>query len=147
MSPFSDTDPKQFIADFYASFHNDLLDSNEDPGLIVDRYHTPDIVQIADGHRMDRDKLIAHTRPVRKNRPSGRWDVHEALVNGDRIAVRSTLYVQNRNRALAIETHMFAQFTDDGRMRQAHILTRTLPAAASQVQPTPEASEGQERPA
>ncbi|GAA4002985.1 hypothetical protein GCM10022384_57090 [Streptomyces marokkonensis] len=147
MSPFNRTDPKQFIADFYTSFHNDLLDSDEGPGVIVDRYHTPDIVQIADGHRMDRDKLIAHTRPVRKNRPSGRWDVHEALVNGDRIAVRSTLYVRNRSRDLAIETHMFAQFTDDGRMRQAHILTHTLPADTGPVQPTPEVSEGQVRPA
>lgn len=147
MSPFEDIDPKQFIADFFASFHNDILNSDEDPGLIVDRYHTPDIVQIADGHRMDRDKLIAHTRPVRKNRPSGRWDVHEALVNGDRIAVRSTLYVQNRKRALTIETHMFAQFTDDGRMRRAHILTRTVPSDAGPGQPTPEVPEGQVRPA
>ncbi|TDC73857.1 nuclear transport factor 2 family protein [Streptomyces hainanensis] len=147
MSPFTDTDPKQFIADFYASFHNDLLGSDEDPGLIVDRYHTPDVVQVADGHWMDRDKLVAHTRPVRKNRPSGRWDVHDALVSGDRIAARFTLYVTNRTRDLAIESHMFAQFTDDGRMRQAHILTRTLPADAGPGQPMPEMSERQVRPA
>jgi hypothetical protein len=104
----------------------ELLRSDEDPALIVDRYHTLDIVQIADGNRIDRDKLIAHTRPVRKNRPSSRMEVHEALVNGEQIAARYTLHVQNRKRDLAIEVYFFGRFAPDGRMRQAHMLTRTL---------------------
>ncbi|WP_228709435.1 hypothetical protein [Amycolatopsis keratiniphila] len=85
--------------------------------MIADRYHAPDIVQIADGHRMDRDNLIEHTRPVRKNRPTAR----------DRIAARSTLYVTNRKRDLAMEVYFFGEFTPDGRMRRGHMLTRTLP--------------------
>lgn len=137
MNPLDGTDPKQFIADFFTSFTDDLLRSDEDPALIVDRYHTPDIVQVADGHRMDRDKLIAHTRPVRKNRPSSHMEVHEALVTGDRIAARSTLYVRNRRSNLAIELYFFGQFTPDGRMRQAHMLTRTLPADTDPGQPEP----------
>ncbi|MCT2589771.1 nuclear transport factor 2 family protein [Streptomyces sp. N2-109] len=128
MSPFNDTGPKQFIADFYLSFHNDLLDSGEDPGVIIDRYHTADVVQIADGLRMDREKLIAHTRPVRKNRPSLRVEVHDALVDGEQIAARSTLHVRYRKKTFAIDTYVFGRFTEDGRMRQAHMLTRTLPA-------------------
>lgn len=131
MNLFDDTDPKQFIADFFTSFNDALLDGDEDPALVVDRYHTPDIVQIADGHRIDRDKLIAHTRPVRKNRPSGRWEVHEALAYGDQIAARYTLHVQNRKRDLAIEVCFFGRFAPDGRMRQAHMLTRTVPAEES----------------
>lgn len=128
MSILNGTDPKRFIADFFSSFTDELLRSDEDPALIVDRYHTPDIVEIADGHRMDRDKLIAHTRPIRKNRPTSRIEVHEALANGDRIAARYTLYAQNRDRDLAIEVCFFGRFTPEGRMRQAHMLTRTIPA-------------------
>ncbi|TMR96951.1 nuclear transport factor 2 family protein [Nonomuraea basaltis] len=127
MSSLNDADPKQFIADFFTSFTDELLRSDEDAALIVDRYHTPDIVQIADGIRIDRDKLIAHTRPVRKNRPNSRMEVHEALASGDRIAARYTLHVQNRKRDLAIEVYFFGQFTPDGRMRRAHMLTRTVP--------------------
>ncbi|WP_116044514.1 nuclear transport factor 2 family protein [Amycolatopsis palatopharyngis] len=127
MSTLNGTDPKQFIADFVTSFTDELLRSDEDASLIVDRFHTPDIVQVADGHRMDRDKLIAHTRPVRKNRPSLRIEVHEALLNGESIAARYTLHVQNRKRDLVVEVYFFGQFTPDGRMRQAHMLTHTVP--------------------
>lgn len=128
MRPRADTDPKQFIADFFMSFHEELVQSDEDPATIFDRYHTPDIVQIADGHRTDRDKLIAHTRPVRKTRPGNRTEVHEAIADGDRIAARYTLHVQRRGRYLAIEVCFFGRFAADGRMREAHMLTRTLPA-------------------
>lgn len=128
MSTLNGTDPKQFIADFFTSFADELLSSDEDPASIVDRFHTPDIVQIADGHRIDRDKLIAHTRPVRKNRPVSRMEVHEALANGDGIAARYTLSVRNRGRDLEIEVCFFGRFTADGRMRQAHMLTRTVSA-------------------
>lgn len=85
-------------------------------------------MQIADGHAIDRDKLIAHTRPVRKNRPESRMEVHEALVNGDRLAARYTLHVRQRGKDLSINVHFFGQFAPDGRMRRAHLLTRTLPA-------------------
>ncbi|MCW6009582.1 nuclear transport factor 2 family protein [Micromonospora sp. CPCC 205371] len=146
MRPLNDTDPRQFIADFFTSFTDELLRSDEDPGLIVDRYHTPDIVQFADGNRMDRDKLIAHTRPVRKNRPSSRMEVHEAVANGDRIAARCTLHVQDRKRSLAIEVYFFGQFMADGRMRRGHTLTRTLPAdlSAAPAQSVPGTPERQE---
>nr|WP_236809232.1 nuclear transport factor 2 family protein [Amycolatopsis albispora] len=93
---------------------------------MVDRYHTADVVQFADGNRIDRDKLIAHTRPVRKNRPSSRIEVHEALADGDHIAARYTLHVRNRNKDLAIEVCFFGQFTPHGRMRRANLLTRTV---------------------
>ncbi|RSN58882.1 hypothetical protein DMH01_23040 [Amycolatopsis sp. WAC 04182] len=128
MTPFHGTDPKKFIAEFHESFHDELVNSDEDAGVIVDRYHTPDIVQIADGHRMDRDKLIAHTRPVRKNRPTARMEVHDAVADGNRIAARSTLHVTNRKRDLKLEVYFFGEFTPDGRMRCGHTLTRAVPA-------------------
>ncbi|MBF6097701.1 nuclear transport factor 2 family protein [Nocardia cyriacigeorgica] len=125
MPAFTDVDPARFIADFFTSFNQHLLAGDEDAAVVVDRFHTPDIMQVADGHRMDRDKLIAHTRPVRKNRSTNHIDVHEAIADNDRIAARYTLHVQQRGKELAIEVCFFGRFTPDGRMRQAHMLTRT----------------------
>ncbi|TDC99918.1 nuclear transport factor 2 family protein [Nonomuraea deserti] len=142
MRPSSDSDPKEFITAFFTSFSEDLLRDDEDPASIVDRYHTTDIIEIADGHRMDRDKLIAHTRPVRKNRPSSRMEVHEAVADGDRIAARYTLHVQQREKEFAMEVYFFGQFTDDGRMRRAHMLTRTVPAGGKGDQATALSNQG-----
>ncbi|MET8156500.1 nuclear transport factor 2 family protein [Sphaerisporangium sp. NPDC005289] len=127
------TNPKQFIADFFTYFMTDLVCGSEDVALIVDRYHTPDIVQIADGTRMDRTKLIAHARPAHKHQPSARWEVHEAIADGDRIAARYTLHFQSRKREGRMEVHFFGQFADDGRMRQAHMLTRFVPVKAEDI--------------
>ncbi|MEO3804259.1 nuclear transport factor 2 family protein [Nonomuraea sp. B1E8] len=145
MRPLSDSNPAEFITEFFTSLSEELLRDDEDPAAIVDRYHTTDIIEIADGHRMDRDKLIAHTRPVRKNRPSSRMEVHEAVADGDRIAARYTLHVQQRKKEFAMEVYFFGQFTEDGRMRRAHMLTRTVPAGGKADQAT--ALSDQEAPA
>jgi len=121
-------DPKQFIFNFVSSFGNEVMHGDEEAAAIVDRYHTPDVVQIADGHRMDREKLIAHTRPIRKRRPSSRLEVHEAVAQADRIAARYTMHVEDRGRRFALDVHFFGQFTPDGRLREANMLTRTIPA-------------------
>lgn len=126
MYPLDEKDPGRFIADFFTTFTEDLLRSDEDPALIVDRYHTPDVVEIADGHPIDREKLIAHALPIRRNRPAIRVDVHEALADGDRVAARYTLHARDAKRELAIEVHFFGEFTPDGRMRRSHMLTRTV---------------------
>ncbi|MEV7988495.1 nuclear transport factor 2 family protein [Micromonospora sp. NPDC085948] len=125
------TDPKEFIANFFTSFMHDLVRGDEDPATVVDRYHTPDIVQVADGHLMDRAKLIAHTRPARKHQTGARWEVHEAIADGDRIAARYTLHFQTSTREGSVDVYFFGQFADDGRMRQAHMLTRAVPVRAS----------------
>jgi hypothetical protein len=130
VGPIGSADPKQFIFDFFSSYGRDLLRGDEDAGVVVDRYHTPDIVQIADGQRMNREQLIAHGRPLRKRQPTSRMEVHEAVADGDRIAARYTLHVEDRRRSFAIDVYLFGQFAPDGRMRQAHILTRTLPDGA-----------------
>jgi len=127
MGQLSSAEPKQFIVDFFSSYGRDLLRGDEDAGVVVDRYHTPDIVQIADGQRMHREQLIAHSRPLRKRQPRSRMEVHEAVADDDRIAARYTLHVEDRGRTFAIEVYFFGQFTPDGRMRRAHMATRTLP--------------------
>ncbi|MEV4534380.1 nuclear transport factor 2 family protein [Asanoa sp. NPDC049518] len=122
-------DPKRFVFDFFSSFGQAILHSDEDAAAIVDRFHTPDVVQVADGHRMDREKLIAHTRPIRKRRPSTRLEVHEAVAQADRIAARYTMHVEDRGRRFALDVHFFGRFAADGRMREAHMLTRSEPAS------------------
>jgi ketosteroid isomerase-like protein len=126
MKPLNSTDPKQFIADFYTSLTHELIASDEEAALIIDRFHTPDIVQVADGHRIDRQKLIDHTRPVRKTRPTIRMEVHEAVADGDRIAARYTLHSSQRGKDLATVVHFFGRFTADGRMSEANMLTRAI---------------------
>lgn len=136
MDTLNTKDPSQFIANFFTSFSKDLLSTEADPALIVDRYHTSDIIQVADGHRMDRDRLIEHARPVRKNRPSSWIDVHEAIADGDRIAARYTLHVKQRGRDFAIEVCFFGEFAGDGRMRNSHMLTRMIPGDSRSQQST-----------
>ncbi|MCX3059179.1 nuclear transport factor 2 family protein [Streptomyces beihaiensis] len=122
----SDTEPDKFIADFFESFTQDLLSTDGDAGPVVDRYHTPDVVEFADGIRIDRAGLVAHARPVRKNRPTLRVEVHECVADGDRLAARYTLHATQRGRNISTEVYFFGQFAADGRMRRAHMTTRTV---------------------
>lgn len=121
-------DPKEFIANFIGSFNEDIAHGDDDPAVVVDRYYTPDIVQIFDGQQMDREKLIAHIRPLRKNKPTSRVEVHEAIAEGNRLAAHYTMYVHIRGKDLTIETGMFAVFARDGRMRRQQIFFRDVPA-------------------
>ncbi|MFG1870515.1 nuclear transport factor 2 family protein [Micromonospora arborensis] len=132
--------PKEFITNFFTSFMSDLVRGDDDPAVVVDRYHTPDIVQVADGHQMDRAKLIAHTRPARKHQTGARWEVHEAIADGDRVAARYTLHFQTAKREGSVDVHFFGQFAADGRMRRAHMLTRSVPVKASDAAPAENSS-------
>jgi hypothetical protein len=125
-------DPRQFVLEFFSSYGRDLLRGDEPADIVVDRYHTPDIMQIADGQRMSREQLISHSRPLRKRQPSSRMEVHEAVADGDRVAARYTLHVEDRRRSFAIEVYFFGRFAPDGRMREAHMLTRTLPGRSGE---------------
>ncbi|MBF6179022.1 nuclear transport factor 2 family protein [Nocardia otitidiscaviarum] len=125
----SPSDPAQFIRDFFTSF-TDAAMSDGDPAEVVDRFHSREIVQVADGLRIDRDRLIAHLRPIRKTLAEYRFDVHEAMADGGRIAARMTIHARRRNGdEITTDVHFFGEFTPDGRMRRAHQLTRTGTAA------------------
>lgn len=110
---------------FFARLTGDLLDTDDEAGVVVDRYHTPDVVQVADGVRMDRAALVAHAVPVRTNRPRTSIDVHEAMADGRHLAARYTMHVEQGATAFDIDVHFFGEFEPDGRMRRAHMLTRT----------------------
>lgn len=101
------------------------------------RFYTRDVIQVADGVRLDWDRLLAHLRPVRRNLTDFRFEVHEALLDGDRIATRFTIHARMRKSGpVSTLVHMFAEFTPDGLLRRAEQLTRTLaPADLADPQP------------
>lgn len=117
--------PERFVADFFDSFTEQAL-GGEDAGAVVDRFYAPDLVQESDGIPFDREKLVAHLRPIRKNLLAYRYEVHEALADGDRIAARLTIHGELRHeRAVSTEVYLFGGLTPDGRLHRVHQLTRT----------------------
>ncbi|WP_030670253.1 nuclear transport factor 2 family protein [Streptomyces sp. NRRL B-1347] len=126
MKPLADTTPERFIADFFTSLTESTV-RGDAPESVMDRHYTPDVVQISDGVRIDRDRLLAHLRPVRKNVVGWRFDVHEAVADGGRVAARLTIHARTRKGGASVtEVHLFGEFTEDGRMRRSHQLTRSL---------------------
>lgn len=100
---------------------------DEDPGVVTDRYHTPDIEWHSDGICLDRARLIAHARPARKNAITGEVEVHDALVAGDRVAARYVLHTTMRTgHRLSHEVYLFGELAPDGRLRRIHSTTRDV---------------------
>ncbi|WP_280449890.1 nuclear transport factor 2 family protein [Nocardia brasiliensis] len=130
MNPAPTPKPEQLLADFFTAYTAAAVDPDNDPAEVIDRFHTRDIVQVADGVRLDHDRLVAHLRPVRKNLRHYRFEVHEAVADGARFAARMTIHAQLRKADLVTtEVFMFGEFAPDGRLRRAEQLTRTVPAA------------------
>ncbi|MGW7682607.1 nuclear transport factor 2 family protein [Kribbella sp. NPDC054772] len=125
----SDLSAREFVADFYESFTREVVES-DDPATVVDRYYTPDIEQIADGITIDRQRLLDHIRPVRKNVISYRYDVHEAIRTDDRVAARFTIHAETRRgRTISTEVYLFGELAPDGRMRRTTQATRDVSAS------------------
>jgi hypothetical protein len=122
--------PGNDLAGYLARYPHELTFGDEDPGSVLDRYHTPDFEMINDGVRLDRDRLLAHVRPARKNATSVEVIVHDAVVDGDRVAARYTLTAALRHgHVVSTEIYMFGQLAADGRLRHVDQLTRALPNA------------------
>ena len=100
-----------------------------DAGEIVDRYYTPDIEQVVDGVTLDRQRLIDHLRPVRKNLVAWEYDVHEAMRSGDRLAARFTsMRSCGEGRTISTEVYLFGEVAPDGRIRRTTQATRDVSA-------------------
>jgi hypothetical protein len=127
----SDLSAREFVADFFESFTREVVAGDDDAAAVVDRYYAPDIEQIADGITLDRQRLIDHLRPVRKNVVSCSFEVHEAIRTPDRLAARFTIHAElRRGRKIATEVYLFGELAPDGRMRRTTQLTRDVSAAA-----------------
>lgn len=134
MNPLHTEPPGQFIADFFTTFTEAAVHGAEDASDLMARYYTRDVVQVADGIRLDWDRLVAHLRPVRKNLREFRFDVHEAYADGGRIAARFTIHAHMRKGGpVSTRVHMFAEFTPEGLMRRAEQLTRSVTPSESEA--------------
>lgn len=117
----------EFVADFYGSFTWDAL---ADEDAVVDRYYTPDIEQVADGVSLDRDRLISHLRPIRKNVIACTYDVHEAIRTPEHVAARFTIHAKlRRGPTISTEVYLFGDLTPDGRIRRTTQSTRHVTAS------------------
>ena len=124
----ADADPAEFIRHFFTQMTADVV-AGADHTEVVDRYHTPDVRQVADGVVLDRRRLIEHMGPVQRNVRALEVEVHEAVVSGDRLAARVTLRATGRRRDSEVYVHFFGEFAPDGRLRTAHQLTSMRPSA------------------
>lgn len=118
--------PATDLAEYLRRYVREMAFGDDDPADVVDRYHTPDITWVSDGHPLDRAALAAHARPSRRNVTACQVEVHDALVDGDRAAARYTLTATLRTgRAVVTEIYLFGALAPDGRLRRVEQLTRT----------------------
>lgn len=130
-NPSPRTHAEHELAATLAAAPQELVFGDDDPAAIVDRYYTPDFEQDHDGIRFDRERLLQHTRPARKNVLSLRAEVHDVLVSGDRFAARYTLHtVMRQGATLADELYMFGRLAADGRICRIDSTTRKVPYSA-----------------
>lgn len=118
--------PRDDLAAYLRSYVQEMAFGDEEPDVVLDRYHTPDIAWYSDGLHLDRARLAAHARPVRRTVTQCEVDVHETLVHGDRVAARYTLIALTHDRHLITEIHMFGRLAPDGRLRRVDQLTRIV---------------------
>jgi hypothetical protein len=124
--------PAQDLVRYLERFPAEMGLSEDDPEAVLDRYCTSDFEHWNDGIRLDRERLIAHARPARRNATDVRVDVHDALVAGDRVAARYTLRASlRRGRVVETEIYMVGRLAPDGRLRRIDQITRTPPMADS----------------
>jgi hypothetical protein len=117
------------LAALMAALTEDIVKGADPPEAVIDRYFTSDVFQISDGTRFGRDELIAHVRPVRKNLVDFRYEIHDSVSDGDRLAARYTLHGRMRHgRSIATEIYAFGERVADGRLHRIDQLTRELPA-------------------
>ena len=120
--------PADDFAGFLRGYTAEMTSGDEDPAVVVDRYHTPDVEWVSDGNRLDRERLVGHIGPARRNARSVRVEVHDVVVSGARVAARYTLHATLRKgRELTIDAHLFGALATDGRLRRVDQITRTLP--------------------
>ena len=113
------------LASYLQAYPREMAFGDEPAAAVVDRYHAPVIAFRSDGLVLDRERLVAHAKPVRRNAEAVDVDVHDALVDGDRVAARYTLTATMRGGAVvANEIVLVGRLATDGRLAAIDQLTR-----------------------
>ncbi|MGW0329687.1 nuclear transport factor 2 family protein [Nocardia sp. NPDC003183] len=117
MSEITERAARRLVLDYT----RDMALSDEDPAAIVDRTLTEDVIWQTDGTELDRDRLIAHASPARKNVTAVDVTIDDLLVDGHRFAARCRLDAEHRKLGhLRIEWIMIGSVAGDGRVRRIH---------------------------
>lgn len=120
--------PGDDLAGYLRAYPKEVTFVADDPGEVLDRYHSPGFELWNDGRRLDREGLLAHVQAGRRNANRIDVTVHEVVRDGDRVAARYTLRaLMRRGRVAASEIFMFGALDTDGRLRRVEQLTRILP--------------------
>ncbi len=119
--------PAEDFARYLRAYPEEMAFSGDDPGEILDRYCTPDFVQHNDGVALDRARLVAHAKPVRKNVVDLELEIHDAVVEEDRVAARYTMRsTMRKGQRICRQVYMFGALAADGRLRRVDSVTRTV---------------------
>ncbi|MGI5285389.1 nuclear transport factor 2 family protein [Nonomuraea polychroma] len=112
---------------FLTEMPHELGLGEEDAAAVIDRNYVPEIEYWNDGICLDRQRLIDHVKPARKNAAGLRIEVHDSLVGEDVAAARYTLHaVLRKGNTITTEICLFARYAPDGRVRRVDSITRTL---------------------
>jgi SnoaL-like domain len=123
--------PGRDLVGYLTSYPQRLTFGDQEPAVVMDLYHTPDFEMINDGVRLDRDRLLAHVATGRRNATGVQVVVHDAVIDGDRVAARYTLTATMRKgQVIATEIYMFGDLAPDGRLRHVDQVTRSVPPTA-----------------
>ncbi|MFG2652237.1 nuclear transport factor 2 family protein [Streptomyces sp. NPDC048436] len=127
MTVDSERTPESLVSEFFNSYVKEVVFGSEDPQKSIDRFYTPDFVQIADGTEMNREQLAEHAPTAKQTFEKAHYEVHEAVHNGASVAARLTFHAVTRaGGAMDVDFYVFAELADDGkRVRRIHQLTRT----------------------
>lgn len=105
-----------------------MVEGDEDPGTVFDRYHGANFVLRNDGTAYDRNALVAHARPVRRNVSRISVEVHQTVIQEDQVAARyTTTALMRQGRTAVTDVYLFGQLAPDGRLAWAEQVTR-IPA-------------------
>jgi hypothetical protein len=119
--------PGADLTAYLIRYPQDITFGDEDAAAVFARYHTDDFVLSNDGTPLDRERLLAHVRPARRNAVQAHVEVHDALVSADRVAARYTLTaLMRQGHTIVTDIHMFGGLAPDGRLRRVEQLTRHI---------------------
>ncbi|WP_067890326.1 nuclear transport factor 2 family protein [Nocardia vaccinii] len=115
------------LTDFLIRYPEEMAFGDQDPGRILDRWFAPGFVFRNDGMALDRQRLIDHARPARRNARAIHVEVHSMMLSGNGIAAHYTLTATMRTaHVIATEIYLVGRLAQDARITGIDQCTRIL---------------------
>ncbi|MQY21819.1 nuclear transport factor 2 family protein [Nocardia macrotermitis] len=116
------------LTEFLTHYPERMAFGDEAPGDILDRWFAPDFEFRNDGITLDRQRLIDHARPARRNVRRLHVEPHSMMLSDKGIAAHYTLAATMRTgNLLATEIYLTGRLAPDGRITTIDQCTRILP--------------------